>query len=128
MSQSAQIIQAPIGKGQTRSNRNTRNDFRSNRNTRNDFRSNRNTRNDLVKLAANRARCRVEVLVERRVFVVELDLGHLGTPAPVWLIPEAVFERTLGVLLGDEELYRFRVVKLGQRIQTHGTRRLKHPG
>jgi hypothetical protein len=36
------------------------------------------------------------------VFVVELDLGHLETAAPVRLIPEAVFERTLGVLLGDK--------------------------
>jgi hypothetical protein len=30
----------------------------------------------------------------------------------------------LCVLLGDEELYRFRVVKLGQRIQAHRTGRL----
>jgi len=40
------------------------------------------------------------------VFVVELDLGHLEPPAPIRLIPETVFKRTLGVLLGDEELYR----------------------
>ena len=54
--------------------------------------------------------CQGRELVERGVFVVELDLGHLEPPAPIRLIPETVFKRTLGVLLGDEELFRFRVV------------------
>ena len=35
------------------------------------------------------------------------------------LVPQTVLERTTGVLLGDEELYRLRVVKLGERVQTH---------
>jgi hypothetical protein len=41
------------------------------------------------------------------------------TVAPLGLVPQTILERTAGVLLGDEELYRFRVVKLGQRVQTH---------
>ena len=62
------------------------------------------------------------------MFVVEFDLFHFETATPLGLVPQAILERTARVLLGDEELYRFRVVKLGQRRQTHGTRRLKHPG
>jgi hypothetical protein len=34
---------------------------------------------------------------------------------PVRLVPQTILERTAGVLLSDEELYRFRVVKLGER-------------
>jgi hypothetical protein len=49
--------------------------------------------------------------------VVELDLGHLETAAPVGLVPQTILERPAGVLFGDEELYRFRVVKLGERVQ-----------
>jgi hypothetical protein len=62
---------------------------------------------------------RVRELVERGVVVVELDLGHLEAVAPLGLVPQTILERTLGVFLGDEELYRFRVVKLGERVQTH---------
>jgi len=40
------------------------------------------------------------------VFVVELDLGHLESAAPLGLVPQTILERTAGVLLGDEELYR----------------------
>ena len=47
---------------------------------------------------------------------------------PVRLIPEAGGERTLGGLLGEEEHYRFRVVKFGQRTQAHGTGRLSQAG
>ena len=47
-------------------------------------------------------------LVERSVFVIQLDLGHLETAAPLWLVPQTILERTARVLLGDEELYRFR--------------------
>ena len=58
-------------------------------------------------------------LVERGVFVVELNLGHLDEAAPLGFVPQAVLERALGVLLANEELYRFRVVKLRERIQAH---------
>jgi len=54
--------------------------------------------------------CQGRELVERGVFVVELDLGHLEPPAPLGLVPQTILERTAGALLGDEELYRFRVV------------------
>ena len=57
--------------------------------------------------------------------MVELDLGHLEAAAPVRLVPQTILERTLGVLLGDEELYRFRVVKLGERVQTHRVDRIR---
>ena len=50
---------------------------------------------------------------------VELDVGHLEAAAPLRLVPQTILKRTLCVLLGDEELYRFRVVKLGERIETH---------
>ena len=49
------------------------------------------------------------------MFVVELDLFHLEPAAPLGLVPQTILERPLGVLLGDEELYRFRVVKLRAR-------------
>jgi hypothetical protein len=52
------------------------------------------------------------------MLVVELDLGHLEAAAPLGLVPQTILERPLGVLLG-EELYRFRVVKLGERVQMH---------
>jgi len=73
---------------------------------------------------------RSEVLVERRVFVVELNLNLVDfeEAVPLRLVPETVGERTLGVLLGDEELYRFRVVKFGERVQAHGTGRLSQAG
>jgi hypothetical protein len=44
--------------------------------------------------------------------VVELNLFHFETATPLGLISQAVLERALGVLLTDEELNRFRVVKL----------------
>jgi hypothetical protein len=52
------------------------------------------------------------------MFVVEFDLGYLEVAAPLGLVPQTILERPLGVLLGDEELCRFRVVKFGERIQT----------
>ena len=51
--------------------------------------------------------------------MVQLDFFHFEAAAPLGLIPQAVLEHTLGVLLANEELYRFRVVKLGERIQAH---------
>jgi hypothetical protein len=33
-------------------------------------------------------------LVERGVFVVELDLGHLEAAAPLGLVPQTILERT----------------------------------
>jgi hypothetical protein len=53
------------------------------------------------------------------VVVVELDLGHLEPPAPLGLVPQTILERAARVFLSDEELYRFRVVKLGERVQAH---------
>ena len=50
------------------------------------------------------------------MFVVEFDLGHLEAAAPLGLVPQTILERTLGVLLSDEELYRFRVVKLAAAV------------
>jgi hypothetical protein len=52
------------------------------------------------------------------VFVVELDLGHLEAAAPQGLVPETILERAARVFLIDEELYLFRVVKLGECVQT----------
>ena len=51
--------------------------------------------------------------------MVELDRFHAKEAAPLGLVPQTILERPLGFLLSDEELYRFRVVKLGERIQTH---------
>ena len=53
------------------------------------------------------------------MFVFEFDLGHLEEAAPLGLAPQAILERALRVVLSDEELYRFRVVKLSERVQTH---------
>ena len=58
----------------------------------------------------------IKPLVERSVFVVELDLLHLEAAAPLGLVPQTILERSACVLLGDEELYRFWVVKLGERL------------
>jgi len=46
------------------------------------------------------------------VLVAELDLGHLEAAAPLGLVTQTILERTACVLLSDEELYRFGVVKL----------------
>jgi hypothetical protein len=48
--------------------------------------------------------------------VVELDFLRLEEAAPLGLVAQTILERTACVLLGDEELYRFRVVKLGERV------------
>ena len=53
------------------------------------------------------------------MFVVKFELGHLEAAAPLGLVPQTILKRTARVLLSDEELYRFRVVKLGERVQTH---------
>lgn len=50
--------------------------------------------------------------------MVEFDLVDFEAAVPLGLVQETVGERTIGVLLGDEELHRFRVVKLGEPIQT----------
>jgi len=44
------------------------------------------------------------------------DLGHLAEASPLGLVRQTILERAARVLLGDPELYRFRVVKLGQRV------------
>jgi len=44
------------------------------------------------------------------------DLGHLEEASPLGLVRQTILERATRVLLGDPELYRFRVVKLGQRV------------
>lgn len=59
--------------------------------------------------------------------MVQLDLGHLEAAAPLGLVSQEILERTARVLLSDEELYRFRVVKLGERIQTHRMERIRLP-
>jgi hypothetical protein len=46
-------------------------------------------------------------------------LGHLEEAAPLGLVPQTILERTMRVLLSYEELYRFRVMKLGERIEAH---------
>ena len=53
------------------------------------------------------------------MFVVEFDLGHLEPAVQLGLVPQTILERTARIILSDEELYRFRVVKLGERVQTH---------
>ena len=50
---------------------------------------------------------------------------RLGACVSAGLVPQTILERPLGVLLGDEELYRFLVVKLGERMQAH-SRKLDH--
>ena len=51
--------------------------------------------------------------------MVELNLFHLEPATPLGLVPQTILERTACVLLCDEELYRLRVMKLGERVQTH---------
>ena len=53
------------------------------------------------------------------MFVVKFDLGDLEAAAPLGLVPQTILERTARVLLGEEELYRFLVVELGERVHTH---------
>ena len=51
--------------------------------------------------------------------------AHSGGPCnassrsacPLGLVAQTILERTARVLLSDEELYRFRVVKLGERVR-----------
>ena len=59
--------------------------------------------------------------------MVELDLGRLEAARPLGLVPQTILERTSCVLLSDEELYRFRVVKLGERVQAHRVDRIRLP-
>ena len=60
-------------------------------------------------------------LVERGVFVVELDLGHLEGPGPLGLVPQTISsrgERASSSVM--KSWIGFRVVKLGGRdILTH---------
>jgi hypothetical protein len=53
------------------------------------------------------------------VFVVELDLGHLQNAAPLRLVLQTLFKGAARVLLGDEQLDRLRVVRLGERVRAH---------
>ena len=39
--------------------------------------------------------------------MVQLDLFHFETATPLGFVPQAVLERTLGVLLANEELYTY---------------------
>ena len=48
-------------------------------------------------------------------------------PRQLGLVPQTILKRAARVLLGDEELYRFRVVKLGERVQTHRMDRIRLP-
>ena len=59
--------------------------------------------------------------------MVELDLGHLEAVAPLGLVPQTILERTARVLLSDEELYRFRVVKLRERYRRIARDRIPLP-
>ena len=54
------------------------------------------------------------------MFVIELDVLHLEAAAPLGLVAQTILERTARVLLSDEELYRFRVVKLRERLRKAG--------
>ena len=53
------------------------------------------------------------------MFVVEFDLGQLEPAVQLGLVPQTILESTARIILSDEELDRFRVVKLGGRVQTH---------
>jgi hypothetical protein len=53
------------------------------------------------------------------VLVVELNLFHVEAATPPERVPQTILKRTARVLLTNEELYRFRVLKLGERVQTH---------
>ena len=57
------------------------------------------------------------------MFVVELNLFHFEAATPLRLVPQTILKRAARVLLGDEELYRFRVVKLGERGARTGASR-----
>ena len=59
------------------------------------------------------------LLVERSVFVVELNLFHFETATPLGLVPRTILQHAARVLLTNEELYRFWVVKLGERVQIY---------
>ena len=58
-------------------------------------------------------------LVERGVFVVEIDIGHLEPPAPLGLAPQTVLGRPLRVLLTEVDVDRFAVASLDKRVQAH---------
>jgi hypothetical protein len=54
------------------------------------------------------------------VFVVELNLFHFETATPLLLVPQTILKRAARLLLANEELYRFRIVKFDERVQAHG--------
>ena len=45
------------------------------------------------------------------MFVVELNLFHFEPVTPLGLVAQTILERAARVFLGNEELYRFRVVE-----------------
>ena len=53
------------------------------------------------------------------MFVVELNLFHFETATPLGLVPRTILQHAARVLLTNEELYRFWVVKLGERVQIY---------
>jgi integrase len=55
------------------------------------------------------------------VVVIEFDLGHLEKPTPFGLIPEAVLERPLRVMLTQVHVDRFGIA--GKPIDLHAWRR-----
>ena len=48
--------------------------------------------------------------------MVKLDLLYLETATPLGLVPQTILKRAARVLLSDEKLYRFAVVKLSERV------------
>jgi hypothetical protein len=52
----------------------------------------------------------------RPLFERRLDISKSSIFGAYGLVPQTILERTARVLLSDEELYRFRVMKLGERV------------
>jgi hypothetical protein len=52
----------------------------------------------------------------RPLFERRLDVSESSIFGTYGLVPQTILERTARVLLSDEELYRFRVMKLGERV------------
>src|SRR4029453_12921530 len=69
----------------------------------------------------------VAAVCQPRCMFTPHDLLHLENPAPLGLVPQTILKRAARVLLSNEELYRLRVVKFGERVQTHRTGRFAAP-
>jgi hypothetical protein len=50
----------------------------------------------------------------------ELDRLDAQHPAPTRLIPEAILERLLGVLIAEVDVDRFGIAGLNERVKAHG--------